>query len=62
LRIVFDKVERRLEVSATITEAVAQALDKAKGLSEEALLLAGGDLLVTAGDIAGARYVLPANR
>ena len=37
LSITYDKVERRIEISATITEAVAQALENAKDLPEGGL-------------------------
>ena len=50
LRILYDKVDRRIEVSATITETVAKALENEKDLPKEALGVAPTD-------IAGARYV-----
>ena len=49
LRIVYDKVGRRIEISATVSEAVAKAFDKTKGLPEEVQRVAQRD-------IAGARY------
>lgn len=49
LEIRFDKVERRIEISATVSEAVAQAFESAKGLHLEAPS-------VTTTNIAGARY------
>lgn len=56
LRIHFDKAQRRIEVSATVSEAVAKTLDNTKGLPKEALVLVGGGLAVTASDIAGAGF------
>ena len=50
LEIRFDKADRRIEVCATISEAVAKALENAKDLPEEVSS-------VTTRDIAGARYV-----
>ena len=50
LTITYDKVERRIEISATITEAVAQTLENAKDLPEEVSSVAHRD-------IAGARFV-----
>jgi hypothetical protein len=50
LQITYDKVNRRIEISATITEAIAEALENAKVLSEEVSSVAQRD-------IAGARYV-----
>ncbi len=50
LRILYDKAERRVEVSATVSEAVAEAFE-----NEKALLSEGS--LVVARDIAGARFV-----
>ena len=50
LQIRYDKCERRVEVSATVSEAVASAFEDAKALQAEGSL-------VVAKDIAGARYV-----
>ena len=50
LRIAYDKVERRVELSATVSEAVAEAFENAKALQAE-----GSSVVVT--DIAGARFV-----
>jgi len=50
LQITYDKVNRRIEISATITETVAQALENAKDLPTEVSSVARRD-------IAGARYV-----
>jgi len=50
LRIAYDKVERRIEISATVSEAVAKALEKAEDLPEEVSSVAQRD-------IAGARLV-----
>jgi hypothetical protein len=44
LRIVYDKTQRRVQISATITEAVAEALQNAKDLPEEALSVAQKDI------------------
>jgi hypothetical protein len=49
LRIDYDKAERRIEISATVSEAVAEALE-----TEKALLSEG--LPVTVRDIAGAGF------
>jgi DNA invertase Pin-like site-specific DNA recombinase len=49
LEISFDKAERRIEVSATVTEAVAQAFENTKALRD-------GGLPVTVCDIAGAGF------
>ncbi len=46
----FDKVERRIEISATIAEGVAAAFEKTKALQSEGFQ-------VTVSDIAGARFV-----
>lgn len=35
LQIVYDKLDRRIEISATITEAIAGALENAEDLPEE---------------------------
>jgi site-specific DNA recombinase len=53
LRIDYDKAERTIAVSATVTEAVASAFENAKSLREEAFLAADG---VTVSDIAGAGF------
>ncbi|MDP9188196.1 MAG: hypothetical protein M3O25_02990, partial [Actinomycetota bacterium] len=50
LQILYDKAERRIEISATVAEAVADAFEKQKVLPEE------GSLVVLR-DIAGARFV-----
>ncbi len=50
LRISYDKAGRRIEISATISEAVAEALHNAKDLPEEVSSVAQRD-------IAGARLV-----
>jgi len=50
LQIAYDKVGRRIEISATISEAVANAFEKAKALHKEGSA-------VVAKDIAGARFV-----
>ncbi len=50
LQITYDKTNRRIEISATISEAVAEALDNAKSLPQEAL----DHSLVAPRDIAGA--------
>jgi post-segregation antitoxin (ccd killing protein) len=50
LQITYDKLNRRIEISATITEAIAQALENAKDFPEEVSRVAQRD-------IAGARYV-----
>ena len=52
LGIVYDKVGRRIEISATVSEAVAKAFENTKGLPE-------GAQRVAQRDIAGARYVPP---
>ena len=49
LQIAYDKAEGRIEVSATVSEAVADALENEKALREEGLR-------VTANDIAGAGF------
>ncbi len=49
LRIELDKAQRRIEISATITEAVAQAFENTKALQTEGLQ-------VTTTDIAGAGF------
>jgi hypothetical protein len=49
LQIVYDKLDRRVEISATITEAIAAALENAEDLLEEVLS-------VTQRDIAGAGF------
>ena len=50
LQIAYDKAERRVELTATVSEAVADAFENA-----EALLAEGSDVVVR--DIAGARFV-----
>jgi hypothetical protein len=50
LQIAYDKAERRVEVSATVSEAVAEGFENAK-----ALLAEGSSVVVT--EIAGARFV-----
>jgi hypothetical protein len=50
LEIAYDKTQRRVELSATVSEAVADAFENA-----EALLAEGSDVVVR--DIAGARFV-----
>jgi site-specific DNA recombinase len=50
LQIAYDKAERRVELTATVSEAVADAFENAKALQAE-----GFSVVVT--DIAGARYV-----
>jgi len=50
LKVAYDKIEHRIEISATITEAVAKALQKAEDLPEEVSSVARRD-------IAGARFV-----
>jgi hypothetical protein len=54
LQISYDKLNRRVEISATITEAIADALENAKDLPEEVSSVAQRD-------IAGARYVPPSD-
>ena len=49
LRITYDRAERRIEVSATVSEAIAQAFENGKALRE-------GGLQVTVCDIAGAGF------
>jgi hypothetical protein len=53
LRITYDRLQRRIEISASISEAVAEALENTKSLPEEALVHS----LVAPRDIAGARFV-----
>jgi hypothetical protein len=50
LQITYDKAERRIEILATVSEAVADAFEDKKALASEGLS-------VTARDIAGARCV-----
>ncbi len=50
LRIAYDKLERRITISATVSEAVTKAFENAKDLPRE---VSG----VTTRDIAGAQYV-----
>ena len=54
LQIVYSKTDRRIEISATISQAVADALHNAKDLPQEVNRVAQTD-------IAGARYVPPCN-
>jgi hypothetical protein len=49
LQILYDKAERRIEISATVSEAVASAFEKKKALPKE------GSLVVLT-DIAGAGF------
>jgi hypothetical protein len=53
LQILYDKADRKIEISATVSEAVAEAFEKQKALPKE------GSLVVVR-DIAGARYVCSA--
>ena len=50
LQILYDKAERRIEITATVSEAVANAFEKKRALPKE------GSLVVLR-DIAGARFV-----
>ncbi len=50
LQIAYDKAERRVELTATVSEAVADAFESAKSLQIE-----GSSVVPT--DIAGARFV-----
>jgi hypothetical protein len=50
LQILYDKPDRRIEISATVSEAVAKAFEKKEALPKEGFL-------VVLRDIAGARYV-----
>jgi hypothetical protein len=50
LQILYNKAERRIEISATVSDAVADAFEKQKALPKE------GSLVVLR-DIAGARSV-----
>jgi hypothetical protein len=50
LQIAYDRAERRVELTATVSEAVADAFEDA-----EALLAEGSSVVVR--DIAGARFV-----
>ena len=50
LQIAYDKAERRIEVSATVSQAIADAFENVKALQKE-----GSQVVVT--DIAGARFV-----
>jgi hypothetical protein len=45
------------QISATVSEAVAEAFGNAEALQLEGLGCLGSDLSVATGDIAGARYV-----
>ena len=51
LRIIYDKAERRIEISATVSDAVAEAFENVKALQME------GSQVVARRYIAGARYV-----
>ncbi|HZI92041.1 MAG TPA: hypothetical protein VFD31_10510 [Thermoleophilaceae bacterium] len=44
LQITYDKVNRRIEISATITQAIAEALKNAEDLPEEAIRVAQRDI------------------
>ena len=55
LQIAYDKVGRRIELSATVSEAVADAFENAKALHME------GSVVVVR-DIAGARFVSATTR
>jgi CRISPR/Cas system CMR subunit Cmr4 (Cas7 group RAMP superfamily) len=50
LQILYDRAERRIAISATVSEVVANAFEKQKALPKE------GSLVVVR-DIAGARFV-----
>ena len=50
LEVRYDKLWRRIEISATVSEAVAQAFENAKDLPQEVSR-------VTLRDIAGGRFV-----
>jgi len=50
LQIAYDKAEHRIELTATVSEAVADAFENAKALQAE-----GSSVVVT--DIAGTRFV-----
>ena len=50
LQILYDKAERRIEISATVSEAIANVFERQKALPKE------GSLVVVR-DIAGARSV-----
>jgi hypothetical protein len=54
LKVVYDKLESRIEISATVSEAVAEAFSNAKDLPEEVHRVAQRG-------IAGARYVSPSD-
>jgi len=54
LRVIYSKLERRIEISATVSEAVAEAFHNAKDLPKEVQGVAQRD-------IAGARYVPPSD-
>jgi len=47
LRIQFDKAERRIEVSATISEAVVQAFEKTEALQGEGFHVTVSDIALT---------------
>ena len=44
LRIAYDKIERRIEISATVSEAVAEAFQNAEDLPEEVSSVAPTDI------------------
>jgi hypothetical protein len=44
LRVVYAKLERRIEISATVSEAVAEAFENAKDLPQEAHRVAQRDI------------------
>jgi hypothetical protein len=44
LEITYDKLNRRIEISVTITEAIAEALENAKDLPEEVSSVAQKDI------------------
>ena len=54
LEVRFDKAERRIEIYATVSEAVAKAFENTKDLQKEVPC-------VTTNDIAGARFVSPSD-
>ena len=44
LQITYDKINRRIEISATITEAIADALENARDLPKEVSSVAQRDI------------------
>jgi hypothetical protein len=44
LKVVYDKIEGRIEISATVSEAIAEAFDNAKDLPEEVHRVAQKDI------------------